>query len=92
MHDHKHSSLAVYKKETKEEYSCDVIIIKRTDKNFDYDFSKDKYEWLDVRPRKESCYADLVDNRDNTFMQSDLQLKRPMPVICLDDDEIDEFI
>jgi len=76
LHDHKHSSISVYKKQTGEEYSCDVIVMKRIRhnvktlaKDFDYERpTNDTYMWLDVRPKKDSCYADLIDSRDDRYV------------------------
>jgi hypothetical protein len=85
LHDHRHSSLSVYKKQTGEEYSCDVVLVKRTDKDFNYERTmNDTYEWLDVLPKKDSSYADLIDNRDNTYVQLNLQQRKPIPIVILD--------
>ena len=64
LHDHCHSTISVYQKATKEEYSCDVIVIKRIDATFDYSVKTDAdYGWLDVISNRNTSYGLLIDTR-----------------------------
>lgn len=64
LHDHRHSTISVYQKATKEEYSCDVIVIKRIDATFAYNTTTDTdYEWLDVISNRKTSYGLLIDTR-----------------------------
>jgi len=69
LYEHRHATMIVRKKQTNEEFYCEVIIMKRKHPEIknNYELSTDTYAWLDMRSGRRCDRIHLFDNREKSF-------------------------